>query len=116
MAKQLGIVWRENDGRTVHDRSSLANLFQSCLEEMLRVIGCTLARRVRIVDQFRFFAADSEILDARETAVRRRREVRLHVVEIQVEADVPIEIAIPSVSRIPLVLAPDLFSRIDVPP
>ena len=47
-----------------------------------------------VVDMFFAGAGDAVILDAREPAIVRRRQMRLDVIEIEVEADVAVEIAV----------------------
>src|SRR6059036_4333183 len=54
------------------------------------------------------------VLDAGEAADLGRGQVRPEVIEVKVEADVAVEIAIARVARITLVPAPDLFGGIEV--
>src|SRR5207248_2481545 len=59
-------------------------------------------------------AGDAMILDAGKTAMFGRRQIRPHVIEIEVEADVAVEIAITRVAGISFVPAPDLFGGIEL--
>src|ERR1035438_6280678 len=71
--------------------------------------------RLAIIDRFVGRAAsDAIILDASEAALARRGQVRLQVVQIEVEADVAVEVAIARVARVAGVTAPDLAGGIRV--
>src|SRR5436189_5608126 len=50
----------------------------------------------------------AEILEAGETAMVGRGQVRLHIIESQIEADVAVEIEVARVAGITLGAAPDL--------
>src|ERR1035437_2753568 len=71
--------------------------------------------RLAIIDRFVGRAAsDAIILDAGEPALARRGQVRLQVVQIEVEADVTVEVAITRVAGVTGVTAPDLAGGIRV--
>src|SRR5438874_4996049 len=54
------------------------------------------------------------VFDPGESPDLRRRQIRTHVIEIEVEPDVAVEIAIARIAGVPFVPAPDLFGRIEV--
>src|ERR1035441_8958421 len=66
-----------------------------------------------IIDRFVGRAAsDAIILDASEAALARRGQVRLQVVQIEIEADVAVEVAVARVARVTGVPAPHLAGGI----
>src|ERR1039458_2722179 len=71
---------------------------------------------VALVNLLLAFAGDAKVFDAGEPTVVGRGQVRLDVVEIKVEADVAVEIAVARVAGITFVLAPDLPRGIEVAP
>src|SRR5687767_16004118 len=54
------------------------------------------------------------VLDAGETALPWNRQIRLDVVIVEIKSNIPVEIAVTRVARVALVLAPNLFGRIEV--
>jgi len=64
----------------------------------------------------RRMARDAKIFDAREPALVRRGQVRLHIIEIQIETDVAIKLPVIFITRISFVLAPDLLGGIQIAP
>src|ERR1035441_9253768 len=71
--------------------------------------------RLAIIDRFVGRAAgDAIILDTGEAALARRGQMRLQVVQIEVEADVAVEVAVARVARVTGVPAPDLAGGIRV--
>src|ERR1017187_3344086 len=71
--------------------------------------------RLAIIDRFVGRAAgDAIVLDASEAALARRGQVRLQVVQIEVEADVAVEVAVTRVARVAGVPAPNLAGGIRV--
>src|SRR5688572_19473839 len=57
---------------------------------------------------------DAAIFNSRKAAVWRGREIWLDVIVVEVERDIPIEVAIASIPWIPFVPAPDLFRRLKI--
>ena len=74
------------------------------------------ARDVRVVDPLvvQLVVGDRVVLDAGVDAVPLGVDVRLDVVERQVEADVAVEVAVVRVARVALLGAPDLLGRLHV--
>src|ERR1035438_691436 len=65
--------------------------------------------RLPVINLFyRRTAGNPIILDAGEASLAGRRQVRLHVIEVQIEPDVAVEIAITWVPGVAGVPAPDL--------
>ncbi len=95
-------------GRSSRPRD-LPHLLHAAIEKMLRVAGGGLQRRAAVVNLLvAGSAGDAVILQAGEPARFRRRQVRPDVIEIEVEADVAVKIAVARVAGVTLVLAPDL--------
>src|SRR5262245_15822076 len=80
---------------------------------LIRLPDC---RRALINLLVRTTVRDAIILDARESALVRRRQVRLYVIQIQIKPDVPVKIPVASITRIPLFPAPNLPRRLPVAP
>ena len=117
MAEQFRVVRRDDQRRAVQKSGDALGLFDALIEKMPGVFARGLQGEVALVNLlFPGPAGDAIILDAGETAVFRRRQVRLHVIEIEVEADVAVKIAVTRVAGITFVLAPDLARRIEVAP
>src|SRR5262245_12079600 len=80
------------------------------------VVICRALSRGRVIQLFILGrTCNAIILNSRERPVLAARQVRLHVVKIQIEADVTIKVAVPSITGVSLVPAPDLFCRFQVP-
>src|SRR5207302_11351741 len=95
MTKQIEVVGREIQRREVHDVGQPLKLIEARGEEMTGVFVRGAQRGVPVIGCLRARAAgDAMILDAGETAMFGRRQIRPHVIEIEVEADVAVEIAI----------------------
>ena len=57
------------------------------------------------------------IFDTGKTSLLRCGQVRLEIVQIQIKADIPVEIAVARIARIAFLMAPDfLLSRFEIPP
>src|SRR6185503_10777753 len=56
------------------------------------------------------------VLDTRKRARLRIGQVRLHVIKIEVETDIAVEVPVAWVAWVTLLLAPNLRSGIEVPP
>ena len=109
MAEQFGVIRRDHERRAVEQAGDLPRLLHAAVEKMLRVAGGGLQRGVAVVNLLVARAAgDAVILDAGEPARFRRRQVRFDVIEIEVEADVAVKIAVARVAGVAFVLAPDL--------
>ena len=115
--EQLGVIRRNDDRRTIQKRREPAGLAR-CVrrENAARVRWRRRARGRAGKSASRPFAGDAVIFDAGEPAVVRRGQMRLDVIEIEVEADVAVEIAVARVAGITFVLAPDLPRGIEVAP
>jgi hypothetical protein len=84
-------------------------------EEMTGVFGGHLERGVSMVRQLLGgVAGDAMVFDAGKAALSGIGQMRPHVVEIQVEADVAVEIAVIDVAGVAFVFAPDLSRGIEV--
>ena len=84
---------------------------------MLRVLRGGFERGLAVVNQLLARAAgDGVILDPGERPHAVRRQMRAHVVEVQIEADVAVEVAVARVAGIALVFAPDLLRGIEIAP
>src|SRR5690349_3246096 len=59
-------------------------------------------------------SGDLVVLDSGETAFVRCRQIRTQIIEIQVEADIAIKVAVPEVAWVTFVTAPDLFCGFNV--
>src|SRR5439155_6618669 len=114
VAEQLGVVRGKNQRRTVHDRVESLELLQARAEEMAGVLVRGAQRGLAVINLLQVGTGDAMILDASETADLRRRQVWPHVIEVEVKADVAVEIAIARVARVAFVPAPDLFGGIEV--
>src|SRR5207245_189904 len=99
------------------DGGEALKLLEAGVEKMAGVVGSELERSVPIIDFLRARATgDPVIFDAGEAAMVGRWQIRLHVVEVEVEADITVKITIARVAGIPFVPAPDLSGRLQVAP
>ena len=117
VAEQFRVVRRQHQRRAIQDAGQLLDLRHARVEKMPGMLG----RHPPAPRRGRRSACparpgDAEILDAGEAAMVRRRQVRPHVVEVQVEPDVAVEIAVARVAGIAFVLAPDLAGGFQVAP
>jgi len=64
----------------------------------------------------RRLACDAEVLHAREAADAVGMDVRLDVVELEVEPDIAVEITVVVVAGVTFLRTPHLFRRLDVAP
>jgi hypothetical protein len=95
MAEQLGVVRRDDERRSVEDAGEFPDLCHARFEKMARVLRRRMQRRATVIDLLvRCAAGNAEILYAGETPMFRRGQMRFHVVEIQVESNVAVKIAI----------------------
>ena len=113
MAEKFRVVGRKNHRRRVHDAGEVLDLRDARVRENVAHGRRRFATRRR--DRIRLFlrlsAGDAMIFDAGEAAMVRRGQMRFDVVEIQIETDVAVEIAIVRVAGITFVPAPDLAAR-----
>ena len=117
MPEQFRVIRRDDERRAIQKSGEPLDLRDTLVEKMLRVFACGLEREVALVNFLLSRAAgDAEILHAGEPAILRRRQMRLDIIEIQVEADVAVEITVTRVAGIAFVLAPDLPRGIKVAP
>ena len=116
MPEQLGVIRCDDDWRPVQNGFQLLNLRDALTQKMPCVFAGGRQGMVALVNLLLAFAGDAKIFYAGKTAVVRRRQVRLDVIEIQIEADVAVEIAVARIAGIALVLAPDLPRGIEVAP
>src|SRR4051812_18712998 len=61
-------------------------------------------------------SSDGVVLDSGEASHATDWHVWLHIIVVQIVANIPVEIPITAVTRIALMLAPDLLGRLQVPP
>src|SRR5881394_814007 len=93
----------------------MPDLADPCIDKMLRMPRGGLQRGAAIVHLLvRRLPRDPVILDARETPLVRRRQMRLHVIEVEIESDVAVKITVVRIARIPFMLAPYLLRGIQV--
>ena len=112
VAEQLGVVGRHQDGRAVEDFRQAPELRHAGVEEMARVlVGGPQGGRAVIHLLVGRAAGDAIVLEAGEAALAGRGQVRLHVIQVEVEADVAVEVAVARVARVAGVPAPDLRGR-----
>ena len=114
--EELCVVRRDDDGAAVHVRAQVLDLLLAVEHEVARVLGRAQVGLVRVVQALVVHRAvgDRVVLDAGERADARRVDVRLDVVERQIEADVAVEVAVARVARVALLRAPDLLAALDV--
>src|SRR5258705_912208 len=101
-------------GRPIHDACQFLIRFDAYLQEMLGMLGGRCEGPWAIVHFLFPFARDRMIFDSGKRAYARRGQVGSHVVVIQVEPDVPVEIPITRIPGVTFVFAPDLARRIQV--
>ena len=117
MTKELGIKGRDNDRFDLGDVGQVLDLLYPTSNEIARVmvdgsVGPT--RHIRLL--INSAPGDPVIFDASELSVAVLWQERAQVIQVEVEADVSIEIPISRVSRIAFLGAPDLFAGFSVSP
>src|SRR5258708_9345819 len=115
MAKQLRVIRRKHKRRSIKNRGESLDLRHALLKKMGGMrIGC-LNGGIAVINLFAARAAgDAIIFDAGEDAFVGSGQIGLEIIEIQIEGDVAVEIAVARVAGIALVAAPDLFGGIEV--
>src|SRR4029077_12567656 len=87
------------------------------LDEVTGVRLGALARTVRVVGFLVVvLPRDAVVLEPRVQPLARGRQVGPHVRELQVEADVAVEVAVPEVARIAFLGAPYLLRAVGISP
>ncbi len=115
MAEELRVVGAHHDRRPLHARPEPLPLAHPGVDEVLGVCDGAPVGGLGIVRLLGVGAAgDPVVLDPGVDALAARRQVRPHVVVLQVEADVPVEVAVREVARIALVRAPDLLRALRI--
>ena len=115
MAKKFRVVGRKKQRFAPHDSSEMLHLADARIEKMLGVFRRHFQCGVAIIRQF--FGkptCDLMIFDSGEPAKFWRWQMRFDVIEIQIETDVAVEIAILNVAGITFFAAPDLARGIEV--
>src|SRR4051812_13757282 len=92
----------------------MLHLSDALLQEMSGVLSGSLQRRVPVVDPLFSNSGNRVIFDAREGPLALDWHVGAHVVVIEVESDIAVEISVMKVAWITLFFAPDLPRRIQV--
>ena len=117
MAEQFRVVRRKHERRTVQNRAQLAELVDARLEKMAGVFVGGAQRGGAVVNLFLpRLAGDAMVFDAGETARVGGGQIRFDVIEIQVETDVAVKIAVTDIAGIALLLAPDLAGGLEIAP
>jgi hypothetical protein len=115
MAEQFGVIGSDEERGPIHEAAEVLDLFDACVEKVGSVIVGGLERERAVVGSFRLIAAgDGVVFDACEAAMVGGGEVRCDVIEIQVESDVTIEVAIARIAGVTFVSAPDLTCGFEV--
>src|SRR5450432_273046 len=116
--EELGVVRAHDHGRPIHLGAQPPRLLLAVAAEVRGVQPRLAARDLRVVDPLvvELVVSDGVVLDARVDAMPLGVDVRLDVVERQVEADVAIEVAVMLVARVALLGAPHLLRRLEIAP
>src|SRR5439155_14307111 len=115
VSEQLGVVGRKNHRGPVHDLGQPADLIQAGAKEVSGMSGGRLERHVSVINVLDArTAGDAVVFDAGKAANLGAWQVAFEVVEVQIESDVAVEIAIARIAAITLLPAPDLSGRIEV--
>ena len=117
VAEQFGVVGRHGERGTIQKSRDALDLHDTFVEKMAGVFGGGLQCRVALINFLvPCSAGDAVIFDAGEPAVFRRRQMRFHIIEIEIKADIAVKIAVTRIAGITLVLAPNLPRGIEVAP
>ena len=115
MAEQFRVIGRDDDGGTIEKALQFLDLRHPFAEKMRGVLTGGLQGMVALVNLLAPGAAgDAVIFHAGEPAIFRRGHMRLDVIKIQVEPDVPVEIAVTRVAGVTFVFAPHLARGIKI--
>src|SRR5665213_906813 len=116
MPEQFGVIGRDDDRRAIQNAFELLHLRDAFIQKMPGVPARGGEGLVALVNLLLARAGDAEVFDAGEPAVVRRRQVRLDVVEVEIKANVAVEITVARIAGITFMLAPDLARGIKVAP
>src|SRR5262249_22191948 len=115
VAVKLRVVWRDDDRLRRHRPGQMLDLKRAVVDEVTRVLPRLLARDARLVRLLvDVFTGDPVVLQAGHETRPIARDLAHQLALGQIESDVPIEVAVKSVSRIPLLARPYLAARLRI--